>query len=193
MRLSEQTVSHSGLNQLLLSQKLITDASEVHGIIAGMLAAGMPLESKEWLPAIEDFTNQKEVFPDECSDVLKELYTQTVEQLIDTDFSLSLLLPDDNAPVSERAGCLLVWVQGFLLGFGLYQDDLTKCSADVKEAMEDFSQIARMEEDLEETEESEQALFEILEYVRVSVMLCFSELGKGKTVNSDNSKNSKLH
>jgi uncharacterized protein YgfB (UPF0149 family) len=31
---------------------------------------------------------------------------------------------------------------------------------------------------MEEGEESEQAFFEVIEYVRISTMLCFNELGK---------------
>ena len=65
-----------------------------------------------------------------------------------------------------------------MLGFGLHQDDLTNCSEDVKEGLEDFAEIARMDEEMTENEESEQALFEVLEYVRVTAMLCFNELGK---------------
>ena len=89
-----------------------------------------------------------------------------------------LCLPDDAAPINERGQALLEWVQGFMLGFGLFQDDLTKCSPDVKEALEDFAEIARMDEEMAEGEEFEQALFEVVEYVRVSAMLCFNELGK---------------
>ncbi len=189
--MSEKNLSHSAINQQLQSQKMITDAAEIHGIMCGMLASGMPVESKEWLPALEDFTNQKETFTPECFDTLKHLYTDTVEQFIDADFTLALCLPDDSAPITERASSLLLWVQGFLLGFGLQQNDLTRCSADVKEAMEDFSQIARMEDDLEECEESEQSLFEVVEYVRVSAMLCFSEMGKAPGKNSK--PNNTLH
>ncbi len=191
--MSEINVTHSSLNQLLLSEKLVTNASELHGIMVGMLVSGMALESKEWLPALADFTNQQEPFTEQCAEALKHLYTDTVEQLIDGDYSLTVLLPDDNSPISERAGSLLVWVQGFLLGFGINQSDLTRCSADVKEAMEDFAQIARMEDDMEESEEAEQALFEIVEYVRVSSMLCFSELGKGKTIAGTAKPNKNLH
>ena len=191
--MSEQNTSHSFINQKLQSQKLVTDAAELHGIMCGMLASGMPPESKEWLPALEDFTNQKETFSEDCADALKHLFTDTAEQLIDPDFSLVLCMPDDSAPINERANSLLLWVQGFMLGFGLYQNDLSRCSADVKEAMQDFSQIARMDDDLEENEESEQALFEVLEYVRVSTMLCFSELGKQKKSAAPESTSKKLH
>ena len=65
-----------------------------------------------------------------------------------------------------------------MLGFGLHQQDLMQCSEDVKEALEDFADIARMEEPMEADEESEKALFEVIEYVKVSAILCFSELGQ---------------
>ncbi len=60
----------------------------------------------------------------------------------------------------------------------IHQADLTGCSDDVKEALEDFADIARMDEQMSEDEESEKALFEVVEYVRISSMLCFNELGK---------------
>ena len=65
-----------------------------------------------------------------------------------------------------------------MLGFGLYQQDMMQCSEDVKEALQDFSDIARMEEPMTEDEESERALFEVVEYVKISALLCFNELGQ---------------
>jgi uncharacterized protein YgfB (UPF0149 family) len=53
-----------------------------------------------------------------------------------------------------------------------------KCSDDVKEALEDFSDISRMEEPMDADDESEKALFEVEEYVKISAILCFSELGQ---------------
>lgn len=35
-----------------------------------------------------------------------------------------------------------------------------------------------MEEPMSEDEESEKALFEVLEYVKISALLCFNELGE---------------
>ena len=35
-----------------------------------------------------------------------------------------------------------------------------------------------MDEEMDEDEETEKAFFEVVEYVRVSAMLCFNELGK---------------
>ncbi len=155
-----------------------SDAAEMQGILCGMLAGGMKLESRSWLEALADFTAQGEAFSDDIKTQLIALYTDLCQQLLGNDFGLTLMLPEDNAPINERGQSLVRWVQGFMLGFGLEQNDLTKCSEDVKEALEDFAEIARLEEDMLDNEESEKALYEVAEYVRISAMLCFNELGK---------------
>jgi len=165
------------LSSLLQANGIASDAAEIQGILTGMLAGGMPLNSKDWLAPLADFIFQGEAFPNDVSLAIKRLFEQTRSELTASDFSLLLCLPDDAAPINDRGQALLKWVQGFMLGFGLHQADLTRCSDEVKEALDDFSEISRMEEDMPEDEEAEQALFEVMEYVRVSAMLCFNELG----------------
>jgi yecA family protein len=166
------------LTSLLERNDILTSAAEVQGMMCGMLGGGMPLECRDWMEPLADFINQGEAFNKEVQDAFNKFYENTCQQLVESDFSLSLCLPDDSAPINDRGQALLTWVQGFLLGFGLHQADLTGCSADVKEALEDFSEISRMDEEMQEDEESEQALFEVIEYVRMTAMLCFNELGK---------------
>ena len=153
------------------------DASELQGLLAGMLAGGMSLSDRDWKNAVADMLNGGEPLPEESSQSADELFAQLCQQMLDSDFTLQLCLPDDESPINERGAALIAYVQGFLAGFGLYQNDLSRCSDDVKEALEDFSEIARMEDAMNDDEESEQALFEVQEYVRISTMLCFNELG----------------
>lgn len=166
------------ITRLLESQQVLTDAAEVQGILCGMLSGGMPLEDREWLNPLADFINQGEPLGNELQEALYGFYNQICQQLLEAEFALQLCLPDDAAPINDRGQALINWVQGFMLGFGLHQADLTGCSDDVKEALEDFAEIARMDDDMSEDEESEKALFEVIEYVRVTCMLCFNELGK---------------
>ncbi|WP_158967511.1 UPF0149 family protein [Paraglaciecola sp. L3A3] len=166
------------LTALLERNNVLTSAAEVQGMFCGMLGGGMPLECQDWLEPLSDFIHQGEVFSKEVQTAFNELYDATCQQLVESDFSLVLCLPEDSAPINERGQALLNWVQGFMLGFGLHQADLTGCSEDVKEALEDFAEIARMDDEMPENEESEQALFEVMEYVRMTAMLCFNELGK---------------
>ncbi|MEP0174054.1 MAG: UPF0149 family protein [Paraglaciecola sp.] len=166
------------LSALLERNDILTSAAEVQGMVCGMLGGGMPLECLDWMEPLADFIHQGDTFSAEVQSAFKKLYDDTCQQLIESDFALSLCLPEDSAPINERGQALLSWVQGFMLGFGLHQADLTGCSDDVKEGLEDFAEIARMDEEMSEDEESEQALFEVMEYVRVTAMLCFNELGK---------------
>lgn len=146
-------------------------------MLCGMLAGGMDPKNTEWQTAICDFINAGEPLNPEITEMVEAVFEQLVQQLRSDDFSLELCLPDEEAPATERGQGIIAWVQGFLLGFGVEQRELKSCSEDVKEALKDFSDIIQMDSDMPESEESEQALYEVVEYVRISAMLCFSELG----------------
>jgi hypothetical protein len=175
--LKQLALPYEELSTLLEQNSILTDAAEIHGIFCGMLSGGMPLESQDWKEPLADCVNQGESISKSVEQQLTSLYNDTCQQLLETDFTFTLCLPDDSAPINERGQALINWVQGFMLGFGLRQADLTACSADVKEALEDFHDISRMDESMPEDEEAEKALFEVVEYVRVSCMLCFNEMG----------------
>lgn len=186
--LNQSTRSYEKITALLERHNILSDAAEIHGIMVGMLGGGMPLEDRSWLEPMADFVNQGEPLANELKETLLALFNETCQQLLEADFALALCLPDDAAPINERGNALIKWVEGFMLGFGLHQADLTGCSDDIKEALEDFSDISRMDEEMSEDEESEQALFEVMEYVRVSSMLCFNELGKSAANQQDGSQ-----
>lgn len=171
-------LSYENISSVLQAQNVIVDAAEVHGILCGMLAGGMNIDDKDWVSALADVINQGDTLAPNAQNIIDLLFNQTCQQFIEADFALSMCLPNDNASINQRGEALVNWVQGFLLGFGMHQNDLTNCSDEAKEALEDFTQIAKLDEAMEENEESEQAFFEVIEYVRISAMLCFNEMGK---------------
>jgi hypothetical protein len=177
-RTVEKQLDYDSVSNKLTQQGIIVDGAEVHGILCGMLCGGMSLTDLKWQEALSETINQGESFDDQTEHLLNALFNQTCQQLLEPEFALNLLLPEDHAPINDRGAALINWVQGFMLGFGLHQQDLMQCSEDVKEALEDFSDISRMEEPMDADEESEKALFEVEEYVKVSAILCFSELGQ---------------
>lgn len=176
--LKDKEISFEQIANELLINKVTSDPSELHGILCGMVSGGMNLDNQDWINSLADFINAGDKFPEEVDSLIYQVYEASVEQLLDGEFSFSMLLPDDLSPIAERAQCLISWVQGFLLGFGVQQEGQHSISDEVKEALTDFSEIAKMDSAMPESEESEQALFEVEEYVRISAMLCFSELGK---------------
>lgn len=176
--LSNHHFSYETFSSTLKQNNIVVDAAEIQGILCGMLAGGMNLDNREWTEALNDVVNQGENMNAVVIEQTTQMYDQLCQEFVEADFALKMCLPNDDSPLNERGAALVNWVQGFLLGFGLQQQDLTNCSEEVKEALEDFSQISKMDEEMNDDEESEQAFFEVVEYVRIGTMLCFNEMGK---------------
>ncbi|SET82620.1 UPF0149 family protein [Thalassotalea agarivorans] len=174
---NQETIDFASLQAALTSNDVQLHASELHGVISGLISAGMPFESSEYLTIINDMFNNGEGLPINAKNTVKGMVSQTWQAMLDDQFAFQLLLPDDDESLLERCHALAVWVQGYNLGFGLQQTSKASLSDDVKEVLNDFSEIANLSEDLEEDEDTEQAFYEISEYVRISSLLCFSELG----------------
>lgn len=173
-----EALNYGAFSTLLQTHNIVVDAAEIHGILCGMLAGGMNIDDQDWIDALADVINQGDSLPLPVQKQVDYMFNQICQEFIEADFALQLYLPADEESINVRGKAVVEWVQGFLLGFGLHQNDLTNCSAEAKEALEDFTEIARLDEEMEENEESEQAFFEVIEYVRISAMLCFNEMGK---------------
>ncbi len=190
--MSKEYTTYESVSSVLETHDIAAEPAEIQGMLVGMLAGGMSMQSMEWSDALCDFVNQGEPFPKEVEEQLNGVFQQSCEQLSESDFALGLYIPDDDADINLRGQALIQWVQGFLLGFGLHQTDLSNASEDVQEVVADLADISRMDDDMVDDEDSEQALTEVSEYVRVSAMLCFSEFAAANNA-SDDSKKETLH
>lgn len=161
---------------MLTSESVNLHGSELHGVITGLISAGFTFESTDYLPMLNDMFNNGEGFPIAVKNTIKQLYSEIWQTLLDDSYGFALLLPDDDDSIAERANAIGAWVQGFNLGFGLQQKSSPITSDDVKEVLSDFAEIANLSDEIEDDETTEQAYFEIAEYVKVSVLLCFAEL-----------------
>ncbi|KZN39554.1 UPF0149 family protein [Pseudoalteromonas sp. SMS1] len=165
--------------QLLLEKHGIFVApSEVHGTISGILACGLNIDEKEYLGLLSDVFNDGQGFGVELKVFLAELYKLVVEHFNDPEYAFEVYLPQEDEALIDQANALVAWVSGFLLGFGLKQKDYGKLSADVKEVISDFSEITKLDTHFDDTEEDKQAFHEVVEYIRVSALLCFAEMGR---------------
>ncbi len=171
--------------QLLLEKHdIFIMPAEVHGIISGLLACGLDIERSEYLTLLSDVLNEGIEFEKELKTWLAELYSQVVESFGSDELHFEPYLPDEEESLLDQANALVAWVSGYLLGFGLKQKSYGKLSADVKEVIQDFTEISRLDTGFDETEEDRQAFVEVVEYVRVSALLCFAELGKRTSTNT---------
>lgn len=151
------------------SLQLGVDASELHGALCGYLCGGGRAGRRDWLSRLA-VDSAPGVVPAEDA-ALDGLFRASQGQLGDPGMGFALLLPEDEAPVDERAEALLAWCRGFLGGFGLATGAQAPLSAEAAEALDDISRIAASQLSYDEPEADETALTEIVEFVRVAAML----------------------
>lgn len=150
--------------------------SEVHGILCGMLCVS-EVEGNAWLRQIIDELPDGHRLTQDTRDSLLDVYERTVVELADEDFGFFPLLPSDNAPLSERTESLGRWCQGLVFGLGLGGVDERRMSAEIKEFMNDIIAISHVGLDTDRvSEEDERAYAEVVEYIRVGVMLIYRTL-----------------
>ena len=168
------------ISQILTAHNAEIGATEFHGLMTGYLCANINSTAdvrlglyQDWLEAGVDTSK---------IDILEKLYSDTRESLGEfSDFEFRVLMPNDAMSIAERSLALSLWCSGFLSGFGSAgRYDGGSLGEDVTEALTDFSKIAGMAEDVPDSEENEVDLMEISEYVRISVLLIFTECNGSK-------------
>lgn len=156
------------------------EAAECHGFLTGYLCIKRGITAEIWseyLLAGKDVENAE---TNECDATFQALSDEIVEQLHNPEFGFELLLPDEDADIEMRGLRLGEWCQGFLSGMGveLEQNHMNLLSAECQELFQDLSQITRIGvDDQLDDEESEVALTEIIEYVRMGVLMIHDEMG----------------
>src|SRR5258705_12555250 len=112
------------------------------------------------------------------TEVFDLLFNETSQALGGQGMEFSPLLPDDDAPLAERATSLGGWCQGFLYGIGAGKlASVAELPGDLPEVIRDFTEISRAAvDDADSAETNEQAYVELVEFVRVSAQLVFDEL-----------------
>ncbi len=153
------------------------DLAECHGVACGLLCR-LPESSLDAYIGLLDMLEVVSAPGTGLKMSLEEVLNSTRTQLADEEMGLVLWLPDDNEIMEERTMALSQWCNGFLAGVGSGGgDSLETMSDDASEALADVEQIARAEvTDTTESEEDEVAYTEIVEYIRVIVLMIREDL-----------------
>ena len=173
----ENILGFASVQAIITTESVQVHTAELHGVLTGLICAGLPFESNDYVAMITDLFNNGEHLPVKVKAIIKLMFTDIWTNILDDSYGFQLMLPDDDDSIVERGHALSLWVQGFNLGLGLHQKDTAIVSNDVKEVLNDFAEIANLSDEMDEDEDHEQAYFEIAEYVRISALLCFTELG----------------
>jgi len=174
------TATYDEFARVLRDARVLPEPAEAHGTLAGALCSSRDYGLIEWL---------REILPDDSPDekalrssVLQNVYNAMVLTLLGNDADFEPLLPDDEAPLAERADALSLWCQGFLYGLGSGNtSDPATVSSEAAEVIRDFTEITHVGVAADEqNEENEVAYAEVLEFVRVGVQLLFVELAPAR-------------
>ena len=172
-----QPITHAQLGELLASLRFGVDPSDLHGSLTGYLCAGGKADARGWLAALQVQTDDAETAAAMSSAPLQQLFRECSAWLDDPDLRFEPLLPDGDAPVEARADALVEWCRGFLGGIGLAgATDRVALSPDCAEILNDFGTIAASNFEYSDSEEDESALAEVIEFIRVGVLLLHTEL-----------------
>ena len=169
------TSPYSAFTALLVSSGHTVSPAELHGLLLGRSCAGAGFEIDAWLVDAAELLGAAP--QDTVRQALIGLQEMVKSELTSTDVTVVLLLPNDEAPLSERAVALGQWCQGFLGGFGLTARD-SALSAEAMEVLQDLAAISQVQNALEESEDGESDYMEVMEYLRVAPLLLFSECAK---------------
>jgi uncharacterized protein YgfB (UPF0149 family) len=172
--------TYDEFERVLREARALPEPAEAHGTLAGAICSSRDYGLIEWL---------HEILPDDSPDdealqssVLQNVYDTLIRTLAGSDADFEPLLPDDRAPLAERADALSLWCQGFLYGLGSGPAaDPSKVSTEAGEIIRDFTEITHVGVDAgDETEENEIAFAEVVEFVRVGVQLLFVEFASAR-------------
>jgi len=166
------------LAHLLDEHEIQATPAEIHGILCGLICGGIALDGNSWQEPFNDLVNDGFGLPAAVKKAVNELYQATSQSLYEVEYTFDLLLPGDQLPLDERTDAMAQWVQSYLVGFGICQKDLNRLSAELREVIEDFAEIAQVSAEFDQEDEiAQQAYSEVIEYLRVGVLLGYAELG----------------
>lgn len=153
-------------------------ASQWHGLLCGLLTTGRPVGAQLWHSMASQYTGDDILLDSDLEELLAQYIDQQKKQFSDERISFDMVLPDDEQPLEERAEALGQWCGAYLFGLsagGVNRD--TEMDADSQELLRDMAEISRVEFDEEEADiEDEIQYNELLEYIRVGVLLLNTEL-----------------
>lgn len=162
---------------VFVTESISASPAELHGQLCGYLASGVSLPLEDWLTMVAEFCDIEGWKEEASREAIVELYQSTQALFKNGEYALVPCISDDESPISERGTTLSQWAHGFLAGYGL-SGRKEKLSDDTKQVLQDFANISAMQgdmADLEENNDNETDLMELIEYVRLSAMMLYSE------------------
>ena len=170
-----QNSPYDAFSKLLSTSGHPCSPAELHGVLLGRSCTGVGFDADNWLADVAELLETEPT--ENVRNALIGLQEMVKGELTGDDVTVVLLLPTDDAPLTERAAALGQWCQGFRSGFGLTRR-ASALSDEANEVLRDLAAIAQVQDALEESEDGESDYMEVMEYLRVAPLLLFTETKK---------------
>lgn len=156
------------------------EPAEAHGTLCGLLAVDIAAPAARCLAEVLRGIDPQDANAEIARKLMDALVKQVRSSLADENIGFQPLLPAEETPLAERVLALGRWCEGFASGIGLAGMGAQRAAAlpeSVSEFIRDMGEIARVEVDDEDDDEAAEAAYaELLEYVRVGVLVVSEEL-----------------
>jgi uncharacterized protein YgfB (UPF0149 family) len=166
--------SYAVLKKTLHAFQTNAHAAQIHGLLCGYLCrTAVNKINSTWESFFPGIKKSKKLYQ-----LLQEIIEASYRQLNEFSFEFYLILPTEKTNINLRAEALGLWCQGFLTGLDAeHISHLQNQSGEISEAIKDILHISEISfGDIAENEEDESAYVELVEYVRLSVLMIFQEL-----------------
>ncbi|GLR64866.1 UPF0149 family protein [Marinospirillum insulare] len=175
-------VDFDELADLCLRHRCFQSPSLFHGVLAGQLCGQERFPREHWLVLFAQLLgNETTELEGKDKQLALQLLDQTLEELSASGLSFEPLLPDELYEIEERFEGLIKWTQGFLKSLKSAKLEESKLSKEAQEGLEDLERLVALDkENLPPNEDNEKDLTAIAEFVRMVIMLLYTELHPGQ-------------
>ena len=152
--------------------KTTNSLANAHGLLCGYACVNPDITLENWL-----FETLEEYDKNDDFSILAGIFNTTLEGLSDAELNFNLLInEDDNLQV--QALDIKDWCSGFLTGLGLAK--ITIDSEEITEILENINYIATLDSNIKNTDENENDISEIVEFLKVATLLIQETINPSK-------------
>ena len=176
-------INHYEVESTLRDSGSTWRASQSHGLLCSRLALMGSDGCDDWLRLILESSDGVGSAASGTLDFLERVSSETYRQLSGRQSEFEPLLPDDSESAAIITEALAEWCEGFLHGLvSNVQDEMLKAKlaaeplSDIIKDMLEMTRAAANED--EDDDEIDEALTELVEYLRVAAQLVYEELAE---------------
>lgn len=146
-------------------------ASGCHGLMCGMLSVRPAARPDSWLQEVMPDADPADLLVQESIHLLQRLFLDAKDLLASPELGFTPLLPGDEEALIQRGRALAEWCDGYLYGLGLggYEGGQDR-HPEEQEFVADLHEFTKLGLS-DGGEEDEQALAELIEYIRIGVLM----------------------